>query len=247
MAVVQGLTEFLPISSSGHLVIFQKFFGFDQPPVSFDILLHLGSLLAIFLFLKDQIFRLILNFKNEWRLILAIVIGTFPAALLGVGFKKEIEATFDSLALVAVFYLVTAALLFSTRLIRNKKQKKLSQISPLEALLLGIFQAIAVFPGISRSGSTIVGGLWQNFSPEAAFQFSFLLAIPAILGATVIEAREMTNQINFFYGGLAMIISVATSLLSLKFLSKMLKSEKLYLFSGYCFLTSLVLLVYLHF
>lgn len=242
--MVQGLTEFLPVSSSGHLVIFQKLFDLKEVSLAYDVLLHLGSVLAILIFLRKEILNLILNFKKNLNLIVLIIIASFPAGFIGIIFKKRFESFFNSLLAVGFFYLITAGLLFSTKFIKDKKKKSLKEINFFNALVIGFSQALAILPGVSRSGATIVGGLWQGLSAEAAFNFSFLLSIPAILGATLLEIPEMLQtENNLFSSFVGIMISVLTSYVSLRILQRVLKSKKLDLFGWYCLILAVLLII----
>ena len=244
LAIVQGLTEFLPISSSGHLVIFQKLLGLSEAPVDLDVLLHFGTLMAIIFFFKKELLDLFKNLKKDTGLLQLIFIGSLPAGLVGLIFKKNLENSFNSLLIVGICYLVTAIFLFSTRFIRLKRSGSLEQIKISDAFLIGIFQALAVLPGISRSGSTIVVGWWRGLSGSASFSFSFLLAIPAIIGAVILELPDIFAKSDHLgYSLLGMLISVVIGLFSLKFLQNVLKNRKLYLFGFYCFTLGILILL----
>jgi len=235
LAIIQGITEFLPISSSGHLVIFQNFFGFSNPLVSFDVLLHLGTLTAIIFFFRRNLVDLIANWQKKKRLFLLILIGSLPAGFVGYFFKEQLKNLFGSLLMVGIDYLITAAFLFSLHFIRSKRSISLGQIKISDAFFIGLFQALAILPGISRSGSTIVAGFWRKLSGEAAFYFSFLLAIPAIIGSSFFELDNLQkNGISLSYGFLGFIISGFVGYLSLKFLSGVVKKGKFDLFGWYC-------------
>lgn len=236
LAVVQGLTEFLPVSSSGHLVIFQKFFGLG-PPVLFDILVHVGTLGAIIFYLRK---RLALKKSELWRVVWLVTIGTVPAVILGLFFRGIIEQIFNSLRLVGVSLLVTSGLLFSTRWVTGAK-KQFKYLKWTDALAVGLFQALAILPGISRSGSTIVSGLWRRLDPEAAFQFSFLLAIPAVLGALVLQIPNLVSfsDLYLFQGLLGMLIAGGVGYLALAILEKILREAKFFYFGFYCLVLGL--------
>jgi len=243
LSLVQGLTEFLPVSSSGHLVIFQKFFGLARPPVLFDILLHLGSLGAIVVYFGKDLWEIAIR-KEKRGLIWLIVLGTIPAGIVGSLFDKQIEAVFDSLKGVGLGFIFTAVLLFSTKFIKNKS-RQFNQLKWQDAITIGFFQAIAIFPGISRSGSTIASGLSRGLSAEAAFNFSFYLAVPAILGAFVIKAGDLTSYSfnETALGLIGMVISGIISYLSLRFLEKTLKSDRLCWFGIYTLILGIAILL----
>ncbi|NIM03664.1 undecaprenyl-diphosphatase, partial [bacterium] len=184
LAIVQGLTEFLPVSSSGHLVIFQKLFNLTEPPVLFDILIHVGTLGAILLYFRKEIVKI--SKKTIWL----IFIGTIPALVVGLLLQGYISLIFDSLKLVGVTLLITAGLLFLSKQF-SQLNRRFSHLKWLDALFIGAFQALAILPGISRSGSTIVSGMWRKLDRKTAFQFSFYLAIPAILGALTLQIPDL--------------------------------------------------------
>lgn len=238
LGVLQGLTEFLPVSSSGHLVIGQKLFSLSKPPVFFDILVHIGTLLAVLIFFRKQFF------KVSAKTVGLIFIGTIPAGLVGLFLDKYTEIIFNSLFSVGISLLITALLLFSTKFIK-KSDKNFSQLKWIDALFIGCFQALAIFPGISRSGSTVVPGLWRGLERETSFAFSFYLAVPAILGALVLQIPEIFNNDNQLNMGLIGLITAAVSgFVSLKLFEKIVLKGKLFYFGMYCFILGIgVLLV----
>jgi undecaprenyl-diphosphatase len=248
LSLIQGITEFLPISSSGHLVIFQKIFGLKEAPIFFDIILHLGSLLAILFYFKDRISKLISGFIKKEPESLSIfkllVVGTIPAVIAGVLFENKIEAAFNSLKAVGFGLIITSLFLFSTRFVK-KQNRQLSQLKWLDALIVGIFQAVAIVPGISRSGSTIVSGLWRGLSFQTAFAFSFYLAIPAILGAVIFKVKDIAvySTNDFLFGVIGMLISAIVGFIALGFLENILKQSKFVWLGIYCLLVGLVIIL----
>jgi len=248
LAIVQGLTEFLPVSSSGHLVLLQKLFGIEKPPVFFDTLLHLGTLGAVLLFFKEEIFSLFDNWKKKIKLWRLIFFGTIPAAVFGLILSSKIELIFNSLKLFGLMWIVFGILLLSTKKLINKKSgkiEKLEEIKLSDSLVVGFFQAFALFPGISRSGSTIFGGLSRNFSPKLALLFSFLLSVPAIIGAVILELKKVElGEINIGISLTSMLIAGFVGYFSLKMLKKVLESEKLFYFGFYCLFLGLIVLIF---
>lgn len=236
LALVQGVTEFLPVSSSGHLVLFQNLLGITKPPILFDVLLHLGTLGAVLIFLKKEIWELIKNWKNNLNVWKLLIIGSIPAAIFGFWVNNIIEEIFSSLRLVGLMWLIMGLLLILTKkLIKKEKKEKLEEITWQDAIIIGLFQAFALFPGISRSGSTIIGGLWRKLSAKTAFTFSFLLAIPAILGATGLQlVKNGADGVALANGILPMMLAGLVGYFSLKLLQKTLISQKFYLFGFYC-------------
>ena len=247
LAVIQGITEFLPISSSGHLVIFQKIFGL-QPPVLFDILVHVGTLGAVFFFFRKRLTEiikgLITNDHGSSRLLVLIIIGSIPAAFFGVFLDPYIEEIFDSLKLVGFSLLLTAILLLATK--KTTGSKDFNQLKRLDSFIIGLFQALAILPGVSRSGSTISAALLKGFDREKAFEFSFFLAIPAIIGALVFKIPDllMAPSAYLFQGLLGMIIAGVVGCFSLKILKQALLSKKLWWFSIYCFCLGLTVFLF---
>ena len=235
LALVQGITEFLPISSSGHLVLFQKLFRMTKAPVLFDVLLHLGTLGAILVFFRQEIVSLTKDWRKEKKIWVLIIIGSVPVAIFGFFLNSKIEEIFISLTLVGIMWIVSGLLLLLARLVKvgNKSLEK-KNFRTLDALVIGLFQAAALFPGISRSGATIIGGKIRHFTPEAAFLFSFLLAIPAILGATIFELKDGSEAINPVYGVIAIVVAGIVGYFTLGLLQRILKSNKFGSFGFYC-------------
>ncbi len=237
LAIVQGLTEFLPISSSGHLVIFQKLFNLVEPPVLFDILVHLGTLIAVLIYFRKALVKI--SLKTVWL----IIIGTIPAVIFGLLLQSHITQIFNSLKLVGVTLLVTGGLLFLSKQFKQLN-RRFSHLKWSDALFIGAFQALAILPGISRSGATIVSGLWRRLDRETAFQFSFYLAVPAILGALVLQIPDLIySPCGYLEQGiLGMVIAGAVGYGALKILEKALLSAKLWLFGVYCLVLGIVVL-----
>jgi len=188
LGILQGITEFLPISSSGHLVIFQKIFGFEEAPVVFDTLLHLGTLVALIIFFWKDIKKIL----QDKKLILLLIVGTIPVVIVGFLLQDKINEIFNSLLLVGVSFLITSVILFLTSLVK-KQEKNLKEITYKDATIIGLFQALSILPGVSRSGSTMSGAFFRGIKKEDAFSFSFYLGMIAILGAAVLEVPQVTS------------------------------------------------------
>ncbi|MGI6609269.1 MAG: undecaprenyl-diphosphate phosphatase [Limnochordia bacterium] len=194
LGVVQGLTEFLPVSSSGHLVIAQHLFGISEGVLAFDIAVHMGTLLAVLIALRDDVALVLAGLRpghdpqarSGRRLIWLLVIGTVPAVVVGLLFSDIITGFFSSIAVTGVMLLVTGTLLFASERAKTDA-RRLRSFRTSDAFVIGCGQALAVMPGLSRSGTTISAGLARGVVGEDAARFSFLLAIPVILGAAVLE------------------------------------------------------------
>ena len=207
LGVVQGLTEFLPVSSSGHLVIFQKLLGVAEHDLTFDIVVHLGTLCSVFVVYRAVLRQIVsdcfssvrrLQMSPGFQLLVFMFVASLPTGLLGVLFKDVFESMFNQVVAVGAFLCVTGALLFATRTIRSTGSfgdvsvaALNSQLSYGKAFIIGLFQGLAIAPGISRSGTTIATGLFLKLDKNSAALFSFLIAIPAILGAVVLQLSDV--------------------------------------------------------
>lgn len=242
LAIVQGLTEFLPISSSGHLVFLQKLMRFEKPPVFFDVLVHLATLIAIIFYFRKEI----INFFKIPRHFFLIALATLPAATSGLFLESKIESLFNSFLFVGFFWLINASLLLSLKFIKKESLKQTSSLKWLDVFIVGCFQALSLFPGVSRSGATITAGLWRQFSPETALQFSFFLALPAIFGALFLQALNLQlNRLPSLPACLlSMFLAALVGYLSLLTLEKILKKGKFFYFGFYCFILGITSLVF---
>jgi len=240
LGVVQGIAEFLPVSSSGHLVIadalLKEYAGTSTPEESatMGIALHFGTLISILVVYRDDLIKLLSNF----RLMFLIVCATIPVGIVGVFFKDDVDAAFDSPILAGAALLVTAAFLMAGRALK-KSDDDLSTMTRKTATVIGIFQAIAIVPGISRSGSTIAAGMACGINREQATRFSFLIAIPAIGGAAVMELKDFVIGEETFHGSpwplvLGTVVSFVVGVFALRWLIKMVVADKLHLFAIYC-------------
>ena len=244
LSVVQGITEFLPISSSGHLAVLQIFWQIPDPSVVFSALLHFGTLGAILIVFYQEIIKILQ--KRNWKLIKLIIIGTIPAAIFGFFFQSIIEAQFSSLKFIGFSFLITALFLILTKFLKiNPKYLNIEDLTYFDALIIGIAQTVALFPGISRSGLTISTGLLRKLKPEIAYKFSFLLAVPVILGAFVLQIPNLIQQgqNNYLIYVIGALVSLLTGIISLKILERILKKGKLYWFSLYLVILSMIILI----
>jgi undecaprenyl-diphosphatase len=245
LAIIQGLTEWLPVSSSGHLVIAQQFLGLN-PPLIFDLMLHVGTLVVVLFVFRKTVLDILKalakgDFKSEnGKLAGYIIVGSVPIALVGVLLRDTIEQLFSSLTAVGIALLFTASvLLISEKRLGNNK------IGLFDSILVGAAQAVAIIPGVSRSGLTVSTGLLRKIDKQTAFRFSFLLSAPAILGATVFELKDLaaTNlELAPLIAGT--IVAMVVGYLSLKLLERVVMSEKFHFFSYYCMIVGAVVLVY---
>jgi len=248
LGVIQGLTEWLPISSTGHLKLAEHFLGLNVP-ILFDITLHIGTLVVIFLFFRQDINNILsafvrFDFKTEHgKLIPLIIVGTIPTISIGLVFGEPIESVFQSPLPIAIAFIICGIVLYSAK----TGKEKTSNISYSTALIIGIAQGIAIIPGISRSGATIATALLLGVKREKAFTFSFLLSIPAIIGALGLTLYTQFNELTAtglswveIFGG--MVVAMFVGYLALKILWKILAKKKFHIFAFYCWLLGVVLI-----
>lgn len=238
VGIVQGLTEFMPVSSSGHLVLIQRIFGLDKPGLTYEVILHIGTLIPIIIvFWQDIVGLLKKPFQKTTYL---LITATIPAVVFTLIFDKPIEQLFQGGRFLSLGFIITGfVLLFASSLPDGYKEMK--DISVSDAVLIGCMQAIAIAPAISRSGSTISGALTRKLTRETAAKFSFLMSIPAILGATVMQAKDIVTGnvvipsadiVPMLFGFVAAMLS---GYLSIRFMLKIIKECKLKYFSYYVF------------
>ena len=245
LGIIQGLTEFLPISSSGHLVLGQYVLDIKLEGNGFEIVTHLGTLVSVLCIFWKEILSLILDitYKNNRKYIFYLILGTIPAVVIGFGAKSYISELFESVQLVSIALMVTGLILFFSKKVKNNSLP----IDAKKALLIGITQAIAIIPGISRSGITICTALALGMSGKNAAKFSFLLAIPAISGAGLLLALDSQSYITFIPLTsliMAFMSSFIVGCICLKWLLSLLESGKFYFFGYYCFMIGLIVLVF---
>jgi undecaprenyl-diphosphatase len=242
LGLLQGFTEFLPVSSSGHLALLEKLFKIPEP-VAIAAFLHFGTFLATVAFFYKPIVRIFQDLfrgeKTAARYLAYIIVGNVPAGVFALFFKKAIERSFSDIRLIGLFLGLTGLALLSTALIKKSSEK----IDLPRALAVGLAQMLAVFPGISRSGATISTGLITRVEPEQAFRFSFLLSLPAVFGANLIELKGMNEFGNWgiLLAGLGM--SFVTGLAAL-FLLRRLVRDKFHYFGIYCLAVSLAIILF---
>jgi undecaprenyl-diphosphatase len=266
IGIVQGLTEFLPISSSAHLVFIPKILNV-QSSLAFDTVLHVGTLVAVFAYFWNDIIKMLKSFFSSLRdltrgefkknfqedpykkLAWLLIIGTIPAGLAGVLLKSTFESLFDNLPAVSIFLIVTGFLLWGSemisRRIKPEDKKSINNLRIKDSLIIGIAQACSIAPGISRSGATISIGLILGLERELAAKYSFLLSIPAILGAALIQAKDITTAMDvnttvFVMGFLAAAIS---GYVAIKIILKLIKEKNLLIFAYYCWIVGIAALI----
>jgi len=240
LGLVQGLTEFLPVSSSGHLVILSKIFNLSEQIIPVTLVLHLGTCLSLVVFF----FRDILKSLRSLKMIFMIIIVTVITGAIGLSGKSFFESLFSSPRIVALGWLITAGVLLATKRFMNAKRQHLNI---KDAVILGLVQGLAIVPGISRSGVTVSALLFRKTDKFTAFQFSFLAAIPAILGAALLESGKINFSIklNWFYLGGGFVISFVTGLFALWFLKESIRSAKLHYFAYYCAVIAVLTLLFI--
>lgn len=241
LGLIQGLTEFLPVSSSGHLAIAQHFLpGFSQPGLLFDVLLHAATMAAVVLYFRHDLWALLRaclpgGNGGDRRLLLMLILASVPTAIIGLAMKDAVEQLFDNMLVVGAMLLVTGVLL----IIASRAQKigrPLDQLNRRDALLVGVAQGMAVLPGISRAGATIGCLLLRGIDAAAAARFSFLLALPAVGGAALLQLKDL-HQVTrvdlpaYLAGSLVAFVS---GLLAIRLLLGVLQRRRLGVFAVYC-------------
>ena len=255
LGIIQGITEFLPVSSSAHLVIFQSIFGIENNVVFLDVVLHLGTLFSLLVFFRHDIFRLVSSFfvalvdivfhrrisqiwryDTNFRLCIYILISSAITGYAVLSGKSFFETLFYSKVIVIGGLFLTSVILFSTKNI-YAGQKSLKNLTIRDAVIYGIVQVAAIIPGISRSGLTISLLLFRNVDRESAFKFSFLASIPIIAGAFIVELKGVENMNNMpiFSLIIGFLFSFFSGLFALFVLRSIVKGRGFYKFSVYCF------------
>lgn len=265
LGLVQGLAEFLPISSSGHLALLQHFFGIQGDQVlAFAVMLHVGTLVSVFIVYWNDLAQLLVELGKAFKDIISgkglrinanptrrlgymIIVATIPTAIIGLTFNNLFSAMYLSLLTIGVGLMITGTILwFSEKLVKGEKQ--IGEMKFIHAILIGVCQSIAITPGISRSGSTLAGGLVSGLDRDFAVKFAFLISIPAILGSVIVEAPEA------FGGGIAMellvpigtgvIVAAISGFFAIKTMIKVVSNKKLYYFSFYTWALGAIVILY---
>lgn len=275
LGIIQGLAEFLPISSSGHLALAKAFFGFENGSIAFDVFLHLGTLIAVFAVFYKDIFELIKEFfgivvdiisniitffkpkkgkKKEYRKIVGtpyrrfamlVIVSTIPTGILGVLMKDMVEKASGTLIVPGICLLVTAVMLFVSDMLKDGNKNE-NNTSWLSAIFVGVCQGVATMPGISRSGTTITAGLVCGMKRDFVVKYSFLMSIPAILGAVVLEIPDMkadlakTPAMSYVVG---VVVSAVVGYICIKAMLVIVKKKKFKYFSYYCAAMGLIAVI----
>ena len=259
IGIIQGLTEFLPVSSSAHLVFIQKILGVESS-LAFDVFLHLGTLIAVMWFFKTDIYKML---KAWWlsigdllqgrfregfiadaykRLAWYVILATIPVGVVGVLFEDSVDSLFSGALYVPAFFLfVTGTILYLSQRMASGNIN-FNNISKKEALWMGLGQACAILPGLSRSGTTIAAGLTIGLDKEFAAKFGFILSIPAILGAFLFQLKDIGSalNVNFLPVFLGFIASIIAGYLAIKWMLDLIQNRSLDIFSYYCWIVSII-------
>ncbi|MCG7319288.1 undecaprenyl-diphosphate phosphatase [Brevibacillus laterosporus] len=236
LGIIQGFTEFLPISSTGHLVLFGKLFGLREAGLLFDTLLHLGTLVAVVIVFWTEIIYVIRHpFSKLTRL---LIVGTVPTGIIGLTFKDYFEKISQTGQTIGVEFLATGLILWAVESMR-KGTRNFEQINYIDALFIGTLQGAAILPAISRSGLTIAGALLRGIDRNDAARFSFLLSLPAILGACVLQVKDLVEQPVLSSGIIPMLVgamfAAITGYIAIRWMIKLISSGSMKVFAYYVF------------
>jgi undecaprenyl-diphosphatase len=243
LGIVQGITEWLPISSKSHLIIIQQLFGLVQPAI-FDLILHIGSLIVVFIVFWKDILELIDGMihgkKESWMMILFIVLATIPIVIFGFLLEGLVKKSMTSLFVLGYGFLFTALIIYLSQFPRVKKKR----LNVWNSLVIGCSEVFSLFPGVSRSGTTISTGMILGIKKEEVAKFSFLIFIPAILGATILEFKDIGQITNVGALIIGTIVTMIVGYFSLKLLLNIIKNDKFKWFSIYCAVLGLIVLLF---
>ncbi|PLX67027.1 MAG: UDP-diphosphatase [Denitrovibrio sp.] len=255
LGIVQGLTEFLPVSSSGHLILAQSLISdFQQPGMLFDTLLHGATLGAVFVYFRRRIIELIICplglLSNEYKIVYfenkrfmwGIIIATIPTGIIGLALQDRVEGVFSTPVFVGYFLIVTSVLLLV-----SDRYKGQSQITGTAALIIGVIQGLSVIPGISRAGSTTATGLFLGIKREEMAEFTFLMSIPAIIGAIILQSKHLSavpaEQLIAYIAG--MIAAFISGFFAIGFMVYFIKRASLKAFALYCLIVGIIAIVWM--
>ena len=261
LGALQGFTEPIPVSSSGHIFILKQIIDTGiLNDLNFEIVVNFGSLIAIMYFYRKDILELLKSFfsyifkkdtkkttYNEFKYCMLIILGSIPIGIVGLLFKDEIETALSNIKIVGIAFLVTALFLFLVRNIKGEKKDK--DLNWKDALIIGLVQVIAVIPGISRSGSTLIAALFRNLKRESAFKYSFMLYIPVSFGTIILGIKELIeagnlNEILLPYS-IGFIVSLVVTFFTIKWFANLVKTGNFKWFSIYCLFLGMFVLIFL--
>lgn len=258
LGLVQGLTEFLPVSSSGHLVIAETFLDVPTPGVFVEVSLHLATLLAVLIVYRRQIYALVTGLLRRdpaaLRYAALLLVASVPAGVVGIFFRDSIERVFDLPSVTGVMLLVTGGLLWSTRRMRTgpandaENDPPAGRITWMLALGIGFAQAVAILPGISRSGATITAGLWAGLAGPIAAEFSFLMSIIAIAGAVALQLGDAAlsiREVGLAPIAVGFLVALASGIAAIRALLWLLRRQSFYAFAYYVWAAGFLFLLYL--
>ncbi|CAG9621736.1 undecaprenyl-diphosphate phosphatase [Sutcliffiella rhizosphaerae] len=258
LGILQGVTEPIPVSSSGHVMILQELFGMNLEGLTFEIVVNTASLLAILIIFRESISRLFfgaLRFitkkdkedKADFMFVVYLVVGTIPAGVIGVLFGDAISSALENIKVIGITLLITGVALWLIRNLRGRKND--AELTFKDSIIVGLAQAFALIPGISRSGATIVAAMARGMKQETALRFSFLLYVPVSLGGVILAAKDLLgmenlNELILPYS-LAFIASFIASFFALKWFMGIMAKGNLIYFSIYCFVAGTLVILFL--
>ncbi len=250
LGVVQGTTEFLPVSSSGHLVVLEHIWQVPETArLPLTVALHVGTALAVVVFFARRLVEMatglaapdVCRRRASQRMVSSVAVASIPAAAVGLGLGDIVDRAFGSPVLIGICLLLTGAMLFGTRFAPAGK----SGLNLRRAVVIGLAQAVATLPGISRSGATIAAGLYCGLDRREAFEFSFLLSVPAVLGAVALELPKLANSgLSLVVAGIGAATALASGVIALWLLRRAVSGGRLHNFAWYCWLVGLSVLVF---
>lgn len=261
LGIIQGLTEFLPVSSSGHLILGARLLGLPAPGLSFSIWVHVGTMLATLFMLYNEIMWIIKGVfaprssqdrSSALNIVFLVILASIPAAICGLLFNDIVEKAFNSVLVASLGLIFTGIYLFLSRNLTDsldrvsRGSKMFSSLSWKNALAMGMSQAVAIIPGVSRSGTTITTGLFSGVKREDAARFSFLLSIPAIAGAALLDVKSLVAQGEPWVSGqcfLGGVVSFLAGLLALRWVFRLVRHGEFYRFSYYCVIVGIIGLI----
>ncbi len=239
--LIQGLTEFLPISSSGHLVLVPALLGQDPPDLATSAMLHLGTLVAVLVYFRREVAEVVTFTEKGKRLLVLLLIGTIPAAVLGLALETQFDWLNERPTAVAIALTITGAVLFATRWLQ-RGERTVEEASIKDTIIMGLGQAVALIPGVSRSGSTISTGLLRGFTHAEAARYSFLLGIPAIAGAGLLKGKDLIDSGAGISGEIlvGVVVAAVSGYAAIAFLLRLIGRTGLAPFGMYCMVAGVV-------